>query len=106
MLEEDKEGYRVDWLSFVEFKDRLLERFFKEYSQGEALFHVGITRAHFFDDTVPNADNKDAFRVSTAPPNPFMATVFVDKESALGKELKDKVPWGAQVWAIAAPLSP
>lgn len=101
MLEEGKDGFRVDWLSFVEFKDRLLERFFKEYSEGPARFHVGITRTHYFDDTVPNADNKDAFRVSSAPPNPFLATVFVDKDSAVGLDLKDKIPWGAQVWAIA-----
>jgi hypothetical protein len=100
-MEEGKEGFRVDWLSFVEFKDRILERFFKEYSEGPARFHVGLTRTHYFGDGVPNADKKYAFNISSAPPNPFSATVFVDMESALGKELKDKIPWGAQVWAIA-----
>jgi hypothetical protein len=101
MLEESKDGFRVDWLSFVEFKDRLLERFFHEYTQGPALFHVGLTRTHYFEDGVPNADQKDAFTVTSAPTNPFSATIFVDKKSALGQELKDKIPWGTQVWAIA-----
>jgi hypothetical protein len=101
MLEETTDGFRVDWLSFVEFKDRLLERFFKEYTEGPARFHVGLTRAHYFEGGVPNADKKDAFTVTTAPPNPFQATVFVDKESALGKQLKERVSWGTQVWAIA-----
>ena len=101
MLEGGPNGFRVDWLSFVEFKDRLLERFFKEYSEGAARFHVGLTRKHYFESDVPNADKKYAFSISSAPPNPFAATVFVDMESALGKELKEKVPWGAQVWAIA-----
>jgi hypothetical protein len=100
MLEEGPDGFRVDWLSFVEFKDRLLERFFKAYQEGPARFHVGITRTHYFEDTVPNSDNKDAFRVSPAPPNPYHATIFVDKDSVLGRELRDKIPWGCHVWAI------
>ena len=100
MLEEGPDGFRVDWLSFVEFKDRILERFFKNYQEGPARFHVGITRTHYFEDVVPNSDNKDAFRVSPAPPNPYQATIFVDKDSVLGRELRDKIPWGSQVWAI------
>lgn len=100
MLEETKSGFKVDWLSFVEFKDRLLEKFFEGYQEGPARFHVGITRTHYFEDRVPNAENKDAFRISPAPPNPFLTTVFVEKDSQLGRELKERIPWGAQVWAI------
>lgn len=101
MLEETDKGFQVDWLSFVEFKDRLLERFFEGYQEGAARFHVGITRTHYFEDKVPNTANKDAFRVSPAPPNPFVTTVFVEKDSQLGRELKERIPWGAHVWAIA-----
>jgi hypothetical protein len=100
MLEESSDGWQVDWLSFVEFKDRILEKFFEEYQEGAARFHVGITRTHYFEDKVPNSDNKDAFRISPAPPNPFLTTVFVEKDSQLGRDLKDRIPWGAQVWAI------
>lgn len=100
MLEESKDGFRVDWLSFVEFKDRLLENFFQEYQEGSARFHVGITRTHYFEDKVPNAGNKDAFRLGPAPPNPYLTTVFLDKDSAVGRDLRDRIPWGAQVWAI------
>lgn len=100
MLEETKDGFQVDWLSFVEFKDRLLEKFFEGYQEGPARFHVGITRTHYFEDKVPNSGNKDAFRVSPAPPNPFLTTVFVEKDSQVGRELKDRIPWGSQVWAI------
>ncbi len=38
--------------------------------------------------------------MSPAPPNPYLATVFVDRDSPLGRELRDKIPWGTQVWAI------
>lgn len=100
MLEAVGGTFKVDWLSFVEFKDRLLEKFLLNYQEGTARFHVGITRTHYFEDKVPNSSGKEAFRISPAPPNPFMATVFVDKDSLLGRDLRDKIPWGAQVYAI------
>ncbi|MEN3941283.1 hypothetical protein WJU23_08315 [Prosthecobacter sp. SYSU 5D2] len=100
MLEEGRDGWQVDWLSFVEFKDRILEKFFEEYQEGAARFHVGITRMHYFEGKVPNSDNKDAFRIGPAPPNPFLTTVFVEKDSQVGRDLKERIPWGAQVWAI------
>lgn len=100
MLEETKDGFQVDWLSFVEFKDRLLEKFFEGYQEGAARFHVGITRVHDFEYKVPNSENKDAFRISPSPPNPYLNTVFVEKDSQIGRELKDRIPWGAHVWAI------
>jgi hypothetical protein len=100
MLEETKDGWKVDWLAFVEFKDRLLEKFLDQYQEGPARFHVGLSRTHFFDDTVPNADSKDAFRVGPAPPKPFLHTVFLPKDSSLASQLKSDVSWGAQVWAI------
>jgi len=102
MLEMSGGSFKVDWLSFIEFKDRLLEKFLQGFQEGAARFHVGMTRIHYFEDKVPNAStNKDAFRISSAPPNPFASVVFVDRESDLGRELRDKIPWGAQVWAIA-----
>jgi hypothetical protein len=100
MLEMHEGSFKVDWLSFVEFKDRILEKFLSGYQDGPARFHVGITRTHYFEDKVPNASNKDAFRISPAPPNPFASVVFVDRDSDVGRELRDKIPWGAQVWAI------
>ncbi|WP_146850228.1 hypothetical protein [Brevifollis gellanilyticus] len=100
MLEMSQGRFKVDWLSFVEFKDRLLEKFLAGYQEGPARFHVGITRTHYFEDKVPNVSNKDVFRISPAPPNPFASVIFIDKDSDLGRELRDKIPWGSQVWAI------
>lgn len=100
MLEMSQGKFKVDWLSFVEFKDRLLEKFLAGYQDGPARFHVGITRTHYFGDKVPNASNKDVFRISPAPPNPFASVVFLEKDSELARELRDKIPWGSQVWAI------
>jgi len=100
MLEEKEDGFKVDWVSFVEFKDRMLEKFFQSYQEGKACFHVGIIRHHFFEDGVPNLDRKDAFRVSPAPPNAFQASVFLDKDSELAQELRSRMPWETHVWAV------
>jgi hypothetical protein len=100
MLEERDGSFKVDWLSFVEFKDRRLENYLTNFQEGPALFHVSMTRTHYFEDKVPSSSNKEAFRINPAPPNPFSATVFVDKDSALSRDLRDKIPWGAQVFAI------
>jgi hypothetical protein len=100
MLEEKEDGFKVDWVAFVEFKDRMLEKFFQTYMPGKACFHVGIIRHHFFEDGVPNVDRKDAFRVSPAPPNSFQASVFLDKDSALAQELRTRMPWETHVWAV------
>jgi len=100
MLEEKEDGFKVDWVSFVEFKDRMLEKFFQSYQEGKACFHVGIIRHHYFEDGVPNLDRKDAFRVSPAPPNPFQASVFLDKDSELAQELRSRMPWETHIWAV------
>ncbi|WP_449070016.1 hypothetical protein [Prosthecobacter sp.] len=100
MLEEQADGFKVDWLSFVEFKDRLLEKFFQGYQEGSIRAHVGIMRHHYFEDGVPNADRKDAFRISPAPPNTFQAYAFVDKDSKFGEEMRKLLPWDRHTWAI------
>ncbi|MCF7789130.1 MAG: hypothetical protein K9N47_23600 [Prosthecobacter sp.] len=100
MLEEKEDGFKVDWVAFVEFKDRMLEKFFQTYMTGKACFHVGIIRHHYFEDGVPNLDHKDAFRVGPAPPNSFQASVFLDKDSALAQELRIRMPWETHVWAV------
>ena len=60
--------YRIDWESFVEFKDLLLPEFFKTYSPEPASFHVVLERKHYFGTDVPNQDRKLCFSVE--PPVP------------------------------------
>lgn len=100
MLEEQADGFKVDWLAFVEFKDRLLEKFFQGYQEGPARFHVGIIRQHYFEDNVPNIDTKDAFRVMPAPPNSYQASVFISKDTQLAQQLRNRLPWETHVWAV------
>lgn len=100
MLEEQADGWKVDWLTFIELKDRKLEEFFKTYQEGKAMFHVGIFRQHYFGDEVPNRDQKDAFSIGLPRPNPFRAPVFLSKDAQLSRELRDRLPWEVHVWAV------
>ncbi len=100
MLEEESDGFKVDWPAFVEFKDRLLEKFFKTYQAEPMHFHVGIQRTHYFGDAVSNASRKDCFRVSSAPPNSFLGDVFLEKGAELANELRTSMPWETHIWAV------
>jgi hypothetical protein len=100
MLEEQADGWKVDWLTFIELKDRKLEEFFKTYQEGKAMFHVGIFRQHYFGNEVPNRDQKDAFSIGLPRPNPFRAPVFLSKDAQLSRELRDRLPWEVHVWAV------
>lgn len=67
-VEKMQGTYRIDWQSFVEFKDLLLPAFFKTYSTEPASFHVVLERKHYFGTDVPNQDRKLCFSVE--PPVP------------------------------------
>lgn len=100
MLEEQADGWKVDWLTFIELKDRKLEEFFKTYQEDKAAFHVGIFRQHYFGDEVPNREQKDAFSIGLPRPNPFRSPVFLVKDAELARQLRDRLPWEIHVWAI------
>jgi hypothetical protein len=100
MLEEEPDGFKVDWVAFVEFKDRLLEKFLKSYQEEPMRFHVGIQRAHFFGGGVPDVTRKECFRVSPAPPDPFRGDVFLEKDAELAEKLRESLPWETHVWAV------
>ena len=100
MLEEQSDGFKVDWPAFVEFKDRLLEKFFKTYQEEPMRFHVGIQRVHYFGDEVSDASRKDCFHVSPPPPNSFQGDVFLEKDAELAKELRTNMPWETHIWAV------
>ncbi|MBK8093261.1 MAG: hypothetical protein IPK32_15050 [Verrucomicrobiaceae bacterium] len=100
MLEQRDDGWKVDWLAFIELRDRKLEAFFQGYQEGRAMFHVGIYRQHYFEDDVPNRSQKDTFSVGLPRPNPFRKPVFLSKDSLLSKQLSERLPWETHVWAI------
>lgn len=92
MVESSAEGWKVDWLTFTEFKDKLLLRFLQSWSAEPGRFHVMMRRTHYFDEDVPNLDKKYCFELT--PPEPGMSGfVFVPKGNLLARELDKSLGW-------------
>lgn len=100
ILKKSATGWKVNWLTFVEMKDRKLEAFFESYTEERALFHVGIHRQHYFENDVPDRDQKEAFSIGLPKPNPLRKVVFLRKDTRLARQLRDQLPWETHVWAI------
>ena len=103
VMVEVKDGEaRVDWLTFVEFKDDMLHQFMNNPGmEGRWRFHVQLRRCHYFDDDVPDRENKDCFEV--APPMPGSAPLyaFTERSSQLARSLASTITWDKQVtWGI------
>jgi hypothetical protein len=93
---------RVDWLTFVEFKDNMLAQFSANPSiEGKWQFHVMLRRCHYFDDDVPNVEEKDCFEIGPPMPTSSPIYAFTDRVSQLARELSTTITWDKQVtWGI------
>ena len=98
--ETPKSGCKVDWEAFVDFKDNLLFRFLNDHALPAQKFRVMLQRHHYFEDDVPDVDNKDAFK-AIQPNADFMANVFLPKGSATARQLSSKLTWGEDIPVIA-----
>ena len=103
MVQNTPTGFKVDWLTFTEFKDDLLRKFAENYQDGSARFHVAIHRCHYLESDVPELDKKICFEA--APPMPgYVVHAFVDKKSALAKELDRTLGWNVLDAKVIAEL--
>ncbi len=103
MVEETTKGWKVDWLTFIEFKDELFKRFLESYVDTPARFHVLVRRTHYFDDDVPAMDKKICFEAD--PPMPgFTGYIFSQKGTPLAKQLDANLPWGSERAAVVVEL--
>ncbi len=98
MVEVDANGARVDWLTFVEFKDSMLRQFMgRPQMTGRWRFHVSMRRCHYFDDDVPDADTKDCFEIAPPMPGSPSLYAFTDRASQLARSLAGTITWDKQV---------
>jgi hypothetical protein len=95
-----KDGVRVDWEAFTEFKDDLLLRFLEKKGAPPQKFRGLLRRKHYFDKDVPDIAAKDAFELEQ-PNAHFEGHVFVPRNSAVGKQLANQLPWGQDMPVIA-----
>lgn len=100
-VEETASGWKVDWRSFVEFKDEHLKKFLSGYQPEPASFQIKLQRTHYFDKDVPDLDQKYCFRIS-APIYGHDGYAFVDRTDAtVVPKLQDKLGWDAAHHVIA-----
>jgi hypothetical protein len=92
MVEQSGEGWKVDWLTFTEFKDNLLARFMESPQEGPKRFHVLVRRTHYFDDNVPEVEKKICVEVQ-APMPPFVGSVFAKKGTPVANILDRYLGW-------------
>jgi hypothetical protein len=87
---------RVDWETFVEFKDRLLWQFLIKPSTSPEKFRVQVRRKHAFDKTIPDIESKDSFEL-TLPGSDAASLVYASRDSAAAKVLTQQLAWGAML---------
>lgn len=103
MLQGSPTGFKVDWVSFIEFKDDLLYKFLSNFQENPGSFHVGISRSHYFEEDVPDREAKDCFRIQ--PPFPtYDGYVFVPKDTPLAQDLRTKISWETQTSYVIVEL--
>ncbi|MEK7949448.1 hypothetical protein [Luteolibacter soli] len=87
------EGWRVDWETFVEFRDDHFRRFATGEGSDAGSFHLLVRNTHYFDPPFPGSTKLTAFRVD--PPLPERDQyAFVPTGSDLHKTLAAATEWG------------
>ena len=87
-----EDGARVDWLTFIEFKDDMLNKFLGTYMEERVQFHVGIHRTHYFDESIPNLNQKEQFSI-TSPMANIKGFVFVPKSTPFARRVANIITW-------------
>ncbi|MFN0129586.1 MAG: hypothetical protein ACKV19_23210 [Verrucomicrobiales bacterium] len=91
--ESTANGYRIDWQSYIQWRDAWLRRFLDSQATEPQTLFVVLRRTHYFNDDVTGLDDKHAFRVTSAVPDDEGAVAFVDKKSAVGRSLNEVYEW-------------
>ena len=91
--ERTPQGFRIDWESYIQWRDGWLARFLeKKPAEPETLFVV-LRRTHYFNDDVPTLEEKLSFKITSAVPGDEGAVAFVDRHSAVGRSLAELYEW-------------
>lgn len=92
-LVETPEGWKVDWETFVEFRDDHFGRFAAGQGGDAGDFHVLVRNTHYFGEPFPGSGKLTAFRLD--PPLPDRNHyAFVPTGSDLHKTLAGVTEWG------------
>ncbi len=90
--EATDEGYRVDWESYIQWRDRWLEKFLRQKGSEPQELFVVLRRSHYFDSDVPTASDKLCFQL-TATRGDEGTFAFTDRQSPAGRQLAETYAW-------------
>lgn len=98
-LVETPDGWKVDWETFVEFRDDHFGRFAAGQGGETGAFHVLVRNTHYFGEPFPGSDQLTAFRLD--PPLPDRNHyAFVPTGSDLHKTLAGAIEWGRPCYTV------
>lgn len=83
----------MDWQSYIQWRDEWLKKFAMHQADEPQLLFVLLRRTHYFNDDVPNLDEKLVFRLTSAVPDDEGLVAFVERDSDLGRELESAFEW-------------
>lgn len=93
LVEETPAGMRLDWQSYIQWRDEWLKKFATQRGTAPQILYVTLRRTHYFNDDVPDLENKLAFRLASARSEEEGVVAFVDRQSGLGRELDAAYRW-------------
>ncbi len=91
--EQTPQGYRIDWQSYVQWRDEWLRNFAQNKTADTQMLFVVLRRTHYFNDDVPDLDGKLAFKLTSAVPGDEGVVAFADRDSELGRSLEETFKW-------------
>ena len=81
-VEETQTGCLIEWSSFAEARDMVLEKFYAGWRKEPGTFRVLVRRGHYFEDDVPGQDGKVVFDINPSDrTGPYK--LWLDKDSAI-----------------------
>jgi hypothetical protein len=93
VIVQTPEGWKVDWESFVEFRDDHFRRFAAGEGSDAGDFHLFVRNFHYFGAPFPGSNKLTAFRVDP-PMTERDQYAFVTTGSDLHKTLAAATEWG------------
>jgi len=93
--------WKVDWKPFVEFREGLLQQFTTGWRDNPELFHLSLTRKHFFGDGQPEGDYV-SFEAKQPTSDPGVM-IFAPKSGAVMKDLnaRELAKWNVGFHVVA-----
>lgn len=93
VIVETPDGWKVDWESFVEFRDDHFRRFAAGEGRDTGAFHLVVRNTHYFGEAFTGSDKLTPFRVDP-PMTERNQYAFVPTGSELHKLLAASTEWG------------